>query len=114
MNGGGATKKPTRKKSVNQDDFSSNLLNRMPRTRKTPQKVEDAQKIFKYIDENVIGKGSLFLGPYGRRKSKNFEVLDNKLVFAKNSGIFFYQLVLSLHNITYLMYTYQGEKVRLK
>jgi type II secretory pathway component PulC len=66
---GGATKKPTRKKSVNQDDF--NLLNRVPRARKNPQKVEDPQKIFKYIDDNVIGKGSLFLGPYGRRKRKS-------------------------------------------
>lgn len=66
---GGATKKPTRKKSVNQEDF--NLLNRVPRAKKAPQKVEDAQKIFKYIDDNVIGKGLLFLGPYGRRKSKS-------------------------------------------
>lgn len=32
------------------------------------QKPEDTQKIFKYIDDNVIGKGVLFLGPYGRRK----------------------------------------------
>lgn len=34
------------------------------------KRVEDAGKIFKYIDDNVIGKGVAFLGPYGRRKGK--------------------------------------------
>ncbi|KAG5670456.1 hypothetical protein PVAND_000719 [Polypedilum vanderplanki] len=33
-----------------------------------PQKTEDTQKLLKYIDDAVIGKGSLFFGPFGRRK----------------------------------------------
>ena len=67
-----ALKKASRTKSLSlsQDDF---IFPRAPRLRKSlvPQKAEDTQKIFKYIDENVIGKGVLFLGPYGRRKGKN-------------------------------------------
>jgi hypothetical protein len=61
-------KKANRTKSLtlNQDDF---ILSRTPRVKKS-QKLEDTQKIFKYIDDNIIGKGILFLGPYGRRKGK--------------------------------------------
>lgn len=32
------------------------------------KKIEDTAKIMKYIDDNIIGKGIAFLGPYGRRK----------------------------------------------
>jgi hypothetical protein len=65
----GVLKKASRKKSLslNQDDF---ILPKAPRVKKAPQKLEDSQKIFKYIDDNVIGKGILFLSPYGRRKGK--------------------------------------------
>ncbi|XP_072945436.1 uncharacterized protein [Epargyreus clarus] len=31
-------------------------------------KSEDVSKLIKYIDDNVIGKGNSFCGPYGRRK----------------------------------------------
>ena len=66
-----ALKKASRTKSLSlsQDDF---IFPRAPRSKKSlvPQKPEDTQKIFKYIDENVIGKGVLFLGPYGRRKGE--------------------------------------------
>ncbi|XP_041970127.1 uncharacterized protein LOC121726703 [Aricia agestis] len=31
-------------------------------------KTEDASKLIKYIDDNVIGKGNSFCGPFGRRK----------------------------------------------
>ncbi|XP_053686082.1 uncharacterized protein LOC128735612 isoform X2 [Sabethes cyaneus] len=34
----------------------------------TPKRPEDTMKIMKYIDDNVIGKGVAFLGPFGRRK----------------------------------------------
>lgn len=34
------------------------------------RRIEDSSKIFKYIDDNVIGKGVAFLGPYGRRKGE--------------------------------------------
>lgn len=67
MNSGSALKKTSRKKiSLSQDDF---IFPRAPRIRKT-QKLEDTQKVFKYIDDNIIGKGILFLGPYGRRKGE--------------------------------------------
>lgn len=66
-----ALKKASRTKSLSlsQDDF---IFPRAPRAKKSlvPQKLEDTQKIFKYIDENVIGKGVLFLGPFGRRKGE--------------------------------------------
>lgn len=31
---------------------------------------EDAASLIKYIDENIVGKGNSFCGPYGRRKGK--------------------------------------------
>lgn len=34
------------------------------------KRVEDTGRIFKYIDDNIIGKGLVFLGPFGRRKCK--------------------------------------------
>ncbi|XP_055618450.1 uncharacterized protein LOC129763418 isoform X4 [Toxorhynchites rutilus septentrionalis] len=34
----------------------------------TAKRPEDTLKIMKYIDDNVIGKGVAFLGPFGRRK----------------------------------------------
>ncbi|CAH0719206.1 unnamed protein product, partial [Brenthis ino] len=33
-----------------------------------PHKAEDAAKLIKYIDDNIIGKGNSFCGPFGRRK----------------------------------------------
>lgn len=71
MSSGSALKKTIRKKlSLSQDEF---IFTRAPRLRKT-QKLEDTQKVFKYIDDNIIGKGILFLGPYGRRKGEKLEL----------------------------------------
>lgn len=70
-----ALKKASRTKSLSlsQDDF----VLRAPRAKKSlPAKLEDTQKVFKYIDENVIGKGVLFLGPYGRRKGELSDARD--------------------------------------
>ncbi|KAJ6637178.1 tRNA-cytidine(32) 2-sulfurtransferase [Pseudolycoriella hygida] len=59
-------KKASRTKSLSlSDDFP---LRSPPRTSRSSKKIEDTGKILKYIDENVIGKGVAFLGPYGRRK----------------------------------------------
>ena len=33
---------------------------------------DDPAKIFKLIDDNVIGKSAVFLGPYGRRKGESW------------------------------------------
>lgn len=68
MTSNNVLKKASRTKSLSlsQDDF---IFPRAPRVRKT-QKLEDTQKIFKYIDDSIIGKGVLFLGPFGRRKGK--------------------------------------------
>ncbi len=84
----GEIKKSSRQKSVslNQDDF---ILPRSPRVKKVPQKLEDSQKLFKYIDDNVIGKGTLFLSPYGRRKGKS-----RKKSLEPNKNRIFYQLIL--------------------
>ncbi|XP_037051860.1 uncharacterized protein LOC119085529 isoform X4 [Bradysia coprophila] len=59
-------KKASRTKSLSlSDDFP---LRSPPRTNRPSKKVEDTGKILKYIDDNVIGKGVAFLGPFGRRK----------------------------------------------
>lgn len=34
------------------------------------KKGEDITKLFKYIEDNVIGKNSTFFGPFGRRKGQ--------------------------------------------
>lgn len=39
-------------------------------------KSDDPAKIFKLIDENVIGKGAVFLGPYGRRKGESHRAVS--------------------------------------
>ncbi|KAJ9599552.1 hypothetical protein L9F63_009950, partial [Diploptera punctata] len=43
---------------------------RYPKVRSShgTKKNEDAVKLIKYIDDNVIGKNTTFSGPYGRRK----------------------------------------------
>lgn len=37
----------------------------------TPKKTEDAAKLIKYIDDNIVGKNNAFLGPFGRRKGNS-------------------------------------------
>lgn len=64
----------TKSLSLSQDEF---IFPRAPRSKKSLiQRSEDTQKIIKYIDDNVIGKGVLFLSPFGRRKGS---FLRNKL-----------------------------------
>lgn len=68
-------KKASRTKSLSlSDDFP---LRSPPRSNRSSKKIEDTGKILKYIDENVIGKGVAFLGPFGRRKGIfNWILLD--------------------------------------
>lgn len=35
-------------------------------------KSEDVAQLIKFIDDNIIGKGNSFCGPYGRRKCEFF------------------------------------------
>lgn len=35
-------------------------------------KSEDVAQLIKFIDDNIIGKGNSFCGPYGRRKGEFF------------------------------------------
>lgn len=44
------------------------------RATQSAKKNEDAAKLIKYIDDNVIGKNTTFSGPYGRRKGKQTRV----------------------------------------
>jgi len=44
------------------------------RATQSAKKNEDAAKLIKYIDDNVIGKNTTFSGPYGRRKGKQTSV----------------------------------------
>uniref|UniRef100_A0A182W0D3 Uncharacterized protein n=1 Tax=Anopheles minimus TaxID=112268 RepID=A0A182W0D3_9DIPT len=81
--GGGAAaltmslKKASRTKSLSLsgDDFplrpvtgTGNVTGKPKAAFCTAKRPEDTLKIMKYIDDNVIGKGVAFLGPYGRRK----------------------------------------------
>lgn len=64
-------KKGSRTKSLSlSDDFPMRTASAHHRPKKSllPQKPEDTLKIMKYIDDNIIGKGVAFLGPFGRRK----------------------------------------------
>lgn len=73
-------KKGNRLKSLSLcDDFPL----RSPRSKSvvTSKKLEDTTKTMKYIDDNVIGKGVAFLGPYGRRKGKKSDFKIYKKFF---------------------------------
>ncbi|XP_059611435.1 uncharacterized protein LOC132258233 isoform X2 [Phlebotomus argentipes] len=71
-------KKTSRMKSLSlNDDFpipistshlGSGTLSSRSRHSASNKRVEEINKIARYIDDNVIGKGAAFLGPYGRRK----------------------------------------------
>ncbi|XP_058839830.1 uncharacterized protein LOC131695378 isoform X3 [Topomyia yanbarensis] len=57
----------TKSLSLSGDDFPLRPIK--PRAAfATAKRPEDTMKIMKYIDDNVIGKGVAFLGPFGRRK----------------------------------------------
>lgn len=59
----------TKSLSLSGDDFPLRPVKPRPAFT-TPKRPEDTMKIMKYIDDNVIGKGVAFLGPFGRRKGK--------------------------------------------
>ncbi|XP_041767350.1 uncharacterized protein LOC121591062 isoform X3 [Anopheles merus] len=63
----------TKSLSLSGDDFplrpvGGNVAGKPKGAFSTLKRPEDTLKILKYIDDNVIGKGVAFLGPYGRRK----------------------------------------------
>ncbi|XP_052891911.1 uncharacterized protein LOC128299835 isoform X3 [Anopheles moucheti] len=65
----------TKSLSLSGDDFplrpatgAGNVTGKPKATFSAVKRPEDTLKIMKYIDDNVIGKGVAFLGPYGRRK----------------------------------------------
>ncbi|XP_035897076.1 uncharacterized protein LOC118505424 isoform X4 [Anopheles stephensi] len=65
----------TKSLSLSGDDFplrpvagTGNVTGKPKAAFSTVKRPEDTLKIMKYIDDNVIGKGVAFLGPYGRRK----------------------------------------------
>uniref|UniRef100_A0A8W7PQL2 Uncharacterized protein n=1 Tax=Anopheles coluzzii TaxID=1518534 RepID=A0A8W7PQL2_ANOCL len=65
----------TKSLSLSGDDFplrsvGGNVAGKPKAAFSTLKRPEDTLKIMKYIDDNVIGKGVAFLGPYGRRKAK--------------------------------------------
>lgn len=49
-------------------EFSFPKTGAAARERRAQKTTEDSQKLLKYIDDNIIGKGILFFGPFGRRK----------------------------------------------
>ncbi|CAD7084363.1 unnamed protein product [Hermetia illucens] len=69
-------KKASRVKSLS---LSDDIPIRSPKPRNTAslstmpssasKRVEDIGKMLKYIEENIVGKGVAFLGPFGRRKA---------------------------------------------
>ncbi|XP_055677378.1 uncharacterized protein LOC129786407 isoform X3 [Lutzomyia longipalpis] len=71
-------KKTSRMKSLSLNDefpipistshLGSGTLSSRSRHSALNKRAEEINKIVRYIDDNVIGKGAAFLGPYGRRK----------------------------------------------
>uniref|UniRef100_A0A182TAH4 Uncharacterized protein n=1 Tax=Anopheles maculatus TaxID=74869 RepID=A0A182TAH4_9DIPT len=65
----------TKSLSLSGDDFplrpvtgTGNVTGKPKAAFSAVKRPEDTLKIMKFIDDNVIGKGVAFLGPYGRRK----------------------------------------------
>ncbi|XP_045480005.1 uncharacterized protein LOC123684683 [Harmonia axyridis] len=56
--------------SLYPDDYplKNSKLKISPTSQNSPKKSEDINKLIKYIEDNVVGKSSAFLGPFGRRK----------------------------------------------
>lgn len=63
-------KKSSRAKSLSLSDNLPLRASRQKNLLSSTKKSEDTAKTLKYIDENVIGKGVAFLGPFGRRKGE--------------------------------------------
>ncbi|XP_063703665.1 uncharacterized protein LOC134833313 isoform X2 [Culicoides brevitarsis] len=80
-----ALRKNSRTKSLSlSDDFPLRLSR--PRNSLIAKRTEDPTKIIKYIDDNIIGKGTPFLGPYGRRKLvyANYQASGRSLQFLED------------------------------
>lgn len=56
---------------------------------------EDVAQLIKFIDDNIIGKGNSFCGPYGRRKGE---------LLPLNCGHFIHFLFTSYKNIIVKVY----------
>lgn len=50
------------------EEYPLRLVPAKSRASHSSRKTEEATKLIKYIDDNVIGKNTTFAGPYGRRK----------------------------------------------
>jgi selenocysteine lyase/cysteine desulfurase len=50
------------------EDYALRSPKQRPNSANVPKKNEEATKLIKYIDDNIIGKNNAFLGPFGRRK----------------------------------------------
>lgn len=59
--------------SLYPDDYplKNSKLKISPTSQNSPKKSEDINKLIKYIEDNIVGKSSAFLGPFGRRKGNN-------------------------------------------
>uniref|UniRef100_A0A336LW84 CSON006245 protein n=1 Tax=Culicoides sonorensis TaxID=179676 RepID=A0A336LW84_CULSO len=80
-----ALRKNSRTKSLSlSDDFPLRVARQ--RNSLIAKRTEDPVKIIKYIDENIIGKGNPFLGPYGRRKLvyANYQASGRSLQFLED------------------------------
>lgn len=64
--------KGTKGKSESMQEDLPSRSGTVPRVEKT----EDAGNLIKFIDDNVIGKGNIFCGPFGRRKGKTLYLLS--------------------------------------
>lgn len=61
------------KKSRGTKGKSESMQEDLPSRWGPQQKSEDAGKLIKYINDNVIGNGNSFCGPFGRRKGKKIK-----------------------------------------
>lgn len=58
------------KKSKGSKGKSESMQEDLPARWGASRNTEDVGHLIKYIDDNVIGKGNAFCGPFGRRKGK--------------------------------------------
>jgi hypothetical protein len=61
----------TRSVSCSQSDLIQRDLNVSRKV--DPKKYEANLRLLKFIEDNIVGKGVTFSGPFGRRKGKRFE-----------------------------------------
>lgn len=77
--------RPFGKASSMQEESSSFTRGTLRTPAATAIKVnEESEKLVKYINDNIVGRNSTFLGPYGKRKGKKKKSIH--IISIQNAG----------------------------